>query len=97
MADVAADDDVAAFFDGATKALGGLDALGGPKTDNMYHAGWAWAGDTPFHHTKLVASQGDGDVVPQEDGLAVVHLHPGDEEAFLAEGTALQPLPPPRY
>jgi NAD(P)-dependent dehydrogenase (short-subunit alcohol dehydrogenase family) len=26
-ADVAADDDVAAFFDGATKALGGLDAL----------------------------------------------------------------------
>ena len=26
-----------------------------PKTDNMYHAGWAWAGNTPFQHTKLVA------------------------------------------
>ncbi|MCA9008984.1 MAG: sulfatase-like hydrolase/transferase, partial [Planctomycetaceae bacterium] len=28
----------------ALQELGGLDALGGPKTDNMYHAGWAWAG-----------------------------------------------------
>jgi arylsulfatase len=26
----------------------------------MYHAGWAWAGDTPFHHTKLVASHFGG-------------------------------------
>ena len=25
----------------ALDELGGLDALGGPKTDNMYHAGWA--------------------------------------------------------
>ncbi len=33
---------------------------GGPKTDNMYHAGWAWAGNTPFHHTKLVASHFGG-------------------------------------
>ncbi len=40
--------------------LGGLDALGSPKTDNMYHAGWAWAGNTPFHHTKLVASHFGG-------------------------------------
>ncbi len=32
----------------ALEKFGGLDALGGPKTDNMYHAGWAWAGDTPF-------------------------------------------------
>ena len=40
--------------------LGGLDALGGPKIDNMYHAGWAWAGDTPFQHTKLVASHFGG-------------------------------------
>jgi len=44
----------------ALKGLGGLDALGGPKTDNMYHAGWAWAGNTPFHHTKLVASHFGG-------------------------------------
>ena len=29
----------------ALDALGGLDVLGSPKTDNMYHAGWAWAGD----------------------------------------------------
>jgi arylsulfatase len=40
----------------ALEQLGGLDALGGPQVDNMYHAGWAWAGGTPFQHTKLVAS-----------------------------------------
>ena len=38
----------------ALDKAGGLDALGGQKFDNMYHAGWAWAGDTPFHHTKPV-------------------------------------------
>ena len=26
----------------------------------MYHAGWAWAGNTPFRHTKLVASHFGG-------------------------------------
>ena len=40
--------------------LGGLEVLGSAKTDNMYHAGWAWAGSTPFHHTKLVASHFGG-------------------------------------
>ena len=40
----------------ALKELGGLDALGGPKTDNMYHAGWAWAGSTPYQGTKLQGS-----------------------------------------
>ena len=40
----------------AMDRLGGLAALGGPKMDNMYHAGWAWAGSTPFQATKLVAS-----------------------------------------
>ena len=44
----------------ALNKIGGLDALGGPKVDNMYHAGWAWAGDTPFHHTKLIASHFGG-------------------------------------
>ena len=44
----------------ALEKLGGLDALGTPKTDNMYHAGWAWAGDTPFQHTKLIASHFGG-------------------------------------
>ncbi len=37
----------------ALDELGGLEALGGPKTDNMYHAGWAWAGSTPYQGTKL--------------------------------------------
>ena len=44
----------------ALNQLGGLGVLGGPKVDNMYHAGWAWAGGTPFHHTKLVASHFGG-------------------------------------
>ena len=44
----------------ALDGLGGLDALGGPKMDNMYHAGWAWAGGTPFQHTKLIASHFGG-------------------------------------
>jgi arylsulfatase len=44
----------------ALNRLGGLEVLGGPKVDNMYHAGWAWAGDTPFKHTKLIASHFGG-------------------------------------
>ena len=44
----------------ALNKLGGLDVLGGPKVDNMYHAAWAWAGDTPFKHTKLIASHFGG-------------------------------------
>jgi len=44
----------------ALEKIGGLDALGTAKTDSMYHAGWAWAGNTPFHHTKLVASHFGG-------------------------------------
>ena len=44
----------------ALNSLGGLDVLGSPKTDNMYHAGWAWAGSTPYKATKLVASHFGG-------------------------------------
>jgi arylsulfatase len=44
----------------ALDRIGGLDALGSPKTDNMYHSGWAWAGSTPFKATKLVASHFGG-------------------------------------
>ena len=44
----------------AMDTLGGLDALGGPKMDNMYHAGWAWAGSTPFQSTKLIAAHFGG-------------------------------------
>jgi arylsulfatase A-like enzyme len=40
----------------ALDKIGGLDALGTGKTDNMYHAGWAWAGGTPFKGTKLMGS-----------------------------------------
>ena len=36
--------------------LGGLNALGGAKTDNMFHAGWAWGASTPFKGTKLLGS-----------------------------------------
>ncbi len=32
--------------------LGGLDVLGSPKTDSMYHAGWAWMGSTPYKSHK---------------------------------------------
>ncbi len=39
---------------------GGLDELGGPKFDNMYHAGWAWAGSAPHRSTKLVAAHFGG-------------------------------------
>ena len=44
----------------ALNALGGLDVLGSAKTDNMYHAGWGWAGSTPYKHTKLIASHFGG-------------------------------------
>ena len=37
----------------ALEELGGLEVLGTAKTDNMYHAGWAWAGSTPYKGTKL--------------------------------------------
>jgi arylsulfatase A-like enzyme len=40
----------------ALDELGGLSVLGGPKTDNMFHAGWAWAGSTPYQGTKLMGS-----------------------------------------
>jgi arylsulfatase A-like enzyme len=36
--------------------MGGLDLLGTPKVDNQYHAGWAWAGSTPYQGMKLMAS-----------------------------------------
>ena len=44
----------------ALNGLGGLDALGTPLTDNQYHAGWAWAGSTPYKGTKLLASHFGG-------------------------------------
>ncbi|CAJ1406282.1 unnamed protein product [Effrenium voratum] len=46
------------------KQFGGLSALGGPQVDNMYHASWAWAMDTPFKSTKLVAAHFGGTRTP---------------------------------
>jgi arylsulfatase len=40
----------------ALDELGGLDVLGSPATDNQYHAGWAWAGSSPYQGMKLLAS-----------------------------------------
>ena len=48
----------------ALEQLGGLDALGSSKTDNMYHAGWAWAGSTPYQGLKLTASHFGGTRTP---------------------------------
>ena len=44
--------------------LGGLEAIGGPRMDNMYHSAWAWAGDSPFRYTKLVAADWGGTRTP---------------------------------
>ncbi|VXB04518.1 Arylsulfatase [Flavobacterium sp. 9R] len=44
----------------ALDKVGGLDALGGPYLENNYHASWAWAGNTPFKYTKLIASHFGG-------------------------------------
>lgn len=43
---------------------GGLDALGTELVDNHYHAAWAWATDTPFKSTKLVAAHFGGTRTP---------------------------------
>lgn len=40
--------------------LGGLEEIGGPKMDNMYNSAWAWAGNSPFRYTKLVAADFGG-------------------------------------
>eukprot|EP00929_Paragymnodinium_shiwhaense_P029893 TRINITY_DN17045_c0_g1_i2.p1 TRINITY_DN17045_c0_g1~~TRINITY_DN17045_c0_g1_i2.p1 ORF type:complete len:794 (+),score=165.15 TRINITY_DN17045_c0_g1_i2:104-2485(+) len=44
--------------------FGGLDALGSKHVDNMYHSGWAWAMNTPFRSTKLVAAHFGGTRTP---------------------------------
>lgn len=63
---------------------GGLDALGTALLDNMYHHGWAWACDTPFKSTKLVAAHFGGTRTPlgvmwprkiKHDPRPRVHFH----------------------
>lgn len=46
------------------ETFGGLDALGGPKLEAHYHAAWAWAGESPFVGTKLVAGYFGGTRTP---------------------------------
>jgi arylsulfatase len=46
------------------KDYGGMDALGGPKLDIMYHHGWTYTGSTPFQGTKLVAAHLGGTRTP---------------------------------
>ncbi|MGQ0708340.1 MAG: arylsulfatase [Rhodoferax sp.] len=43
---------------------GGLDALGGPKISQHYNAAWAWAGESPFIGTKVLAGYFGGTRVP---------------------------------
>ena len=47
-----------------SKDYGGMDALGGPKLDVMYHHGWAFSGSAPFQSTKLVAAHLGGTRTP---------------------------------
>ncbi len=46
------------------EGVGGLEAIGGPRMDNMYHSAWAWAGDSPFRYTKLIAADFGGTRTP---------------------------------
>jgi arylsulfatase len=46
------------------KEYGGLDALGGPTLDPMYHHGWTYAGATPFQGVKLLAAYMGGTRTP---------------------------------
>jgi arylsulfatase len=46
------------------KDYGGMDALGGPQLDIMYHHGWAFSGASPFQGTKLVAAHLGGTRTP---------------------------------
>jgi arylsulfatase A-like enzyme len=46
------------------KDYGGLDALGGPTLDAMYHHGWTYAGTSPFQGVKLLAAYMGGTRTP---------------------------------
>ena len=57
----------------ALERLGGLEVLGSPVTDNMYNAGFAWAGNTPvqIHQADCLGfrrhPQPDGDFLARRD------------------------------
>ena len=66
----------------ALKELGGLDALGGPKTDNMYHAGLGLGGQhaLPGHqaHRRLLRRH------PPADGRLLAETHQGGPDGAAA-------------
>lgn len=43
---------------------GGMDALGGPKLESVYHHGWTFAGAAPFQGVKLLAAYMGGTRTP---------------------------------
>jgi arylsulfatase len=55
---------VADHIEVMNRDYGGIENLGGPMMESMYHHGWAWAGDTPFKSTKLVAAHFGGTRTP---------------------------------
>jgi len=55
---------LAQHMDALDRYYGGLDALGGPKVLEHYSAAWAWAGESPFVGTKLVAGYFGGTRTP---------------------------------
>ena len=68
----------------ALDALGGLDVLGSPLVDNQYHAGWAWAGSTPYKGMKLLASHLGGTRNPMAIRWpAKVDADPAPRDVFL--------------
>ncbi|WP_198651592.1 sulfatase-like hydrolase/transferase [Dyella sp. C11] len=48
------------FPDNVASMLKVIDEIGGPKHENHFSVGWAWAVDTPFQWTKQVASHFGG-------------------------------------
>ena len=48
------------FPDDVAAMLKSIDEIGGPKHENHFSVGWAWALDTPFQWTKQVASHFGG-------------------------------------
>jgi arylsulfatase A-like enzyme len=48
------------FPDNVAAMLKVIDEIGGPKHENHFAVGWAWALDTPFQWTKQVASHFGG-------------------------------------
>lgn len=68
----------------ALDELGGLDVLGSPLVDNQYHAGWAWAGSTPYKGMKLLASHLGGTRNPLAiKWPAVIPADPTPRDVFL--------------